>query len=152
MQLQLTTDAQNAIYELVLRHRRWTGKQIAEKLNVSEQLVSKVKKKAAFVSLIKVPDKIRKRAYQSMEETADYIDMKIDDLEDQLTQNKEVIVTEGGVAHKKSLALSPTEKSDIILKQINAAKLVNELRVIEEPMKILDWIGDHKNELSEITN
>lgn len=150
MQLQLTTEYHKAIYQARLKYPGWTQKQIAESLNVSQSLVSKIDKKRKVAVLIQVPEHVKKRAYQSMEETGDMLEMYITELEELKSEKKETITFDDEGKRKKSLiSQTPSEISNLIKMQIDTAVKLNELRTIEEPMKILDWIGNHK--LSEIT-
>lgn len=150
MQLELTTDYQKAIYQTRLKYPGWSQTQIAKHLNVSQPLVSKVDKKRKVATLIQIPESIKKRAYQSMEETGDILDMYITELEELKQDKKEVITIDDKGQKKKTLvSQSPTEISNIIKMQIDTSVKLNELRTLEEPMKVLDWIGTHK--LSEIT-
>ena len=150
MQLQLTTDYQKAIYQTRLKYPGWSQTQIAEHLNVSQPLVSKVDRKRKVATLIQIPEYIKKRAYQSMEETGDILEMYITELEE-LKQDKKEVITIDDEGQKKKILVSqsPTEISNIIKMQIDTSVKLNELRTLEEPMKVLDWIGTHK--LSEIT-
>lgn len=150
MQVVLNTEPQKAIYNLRLRFPSWTQQQIADELNVSRSLVQKIDKKRKVASLIQVPDSVRKRAYQSMEETADAIEMHITELEELKSKQKEIIMTDDSGPKKLLIDQTPAEKVGIIKTQIEARTKLNELRTIEEPIKVLDWIGTHK--LSEITN
>lgn len=151
MQLVLNTEPQKAIYRLRLKYPSWTQQQIADELNVSRSLVTKIDKKRKVVSLIQVPEQVKKRAYQSMEETGDAIEMYLSELEDLKTKKKEVIHFDKDTGPQKILVdQSPIEIKDIIKTQIETRTKLNELRTLEEPMKVLDWIGSHK--LSEVTN
>lgn len=150
MDVILTTDYQRNIYTLRLKHPDWTQKKIAEMLNVSQALVSKVDRKRSYASLIQVPDKIRKRAYQSMNETADSLEMYLSELEELKSKQKQIVIMgDKGKKSTTTIDQTPTEKSNLIKMQIDTRIKLNELRTLEEPMKILDWIGGHG--LPEVT-
>lgn len=150
MDVILSTDYQRNIYTLRLKHPDWTQGKIATMLNVSQALVSKVDRKRSYASLIQVPDRIRKRAYQSMNETTDSLEMYLSELEELKSQSKQIVVVgPDGKKSTTSISQSPIEKSNLIKMQIDTRIKLNELRTLEEPMKILDWIGSHK--LPEIT-
>lgn len=149
MQVILTTEYQKAIYNLRLKYPHWTQQKVADELNVSQPLVAKVDKKRKTAVLIQVPEHVKKRAYQSMEETADSIEMYLTELEELKDKQKPIIVTDDKGKQKQTLIdQSPTDKSNIIKLQIDTRMKLNELRTIDEPIKILEWIGSHK--LSEI--
>ena len=150
MQLKLTTDYQKSIYHLRLKYPSWSQQQLADELNVSQSLVANVDKKRKIASLIQVPELVKKRAYQSFEESSDRIEMYLTELEGLKQKKKEIITTdEEGTPKKLLITQSPTEITNIIKTQIDTTVRLNELRTLEEPMKILDWIGSHK--LSEVS-
>ncbi len=144
MQVELHTEAQQAIYELRLKYPKWKQRQIADALNVSRELVAKVDRKRKVAYLIQVPESIRKMAYQAMEEAADAYELYITELEELKSKKKEIVLAVDKEIKKTLLLQSPTEISNIIKLQIDTRTKLCDLRTLEEPQKVLDWIEQQK--------
>ena len=146
MQLELTTEAQKAIYKTRLQYPGWTQQKIADHLNVSNQLVSKVDRKRKVASLIQVPNLVKKKAYQTMEESADVYEMYITELEEKKRGKKTIIKQnpETGDYFKAEIDLEAMDIVAIIKEQVNIRSKLTELRTLDEPIKVLEWIGNHK--------
>lgn len=145
MEGNFSTPAQQAIYKILIMYPAWSTKQIAEHLNVSEALVYKVKARKKKISLVNLPQKMKEEAIETANDTTFAIKKIITNYVELRTQKKQVLVEiSNGKYEVTEIEQTPLEKSDLLVKELEARIMLRTLKLDNDTVKVMEWLSNQK--------
>ncbi len=152
MQLQLTTDVQVAIHQMLVKYPKMRHSDIAQELNVSDAMVTKVNKKMNKVAMIQIPRYIKEKAFQVIEETVDALEYYITDLELSKKESNPVLIHgQEGESKLLRIPLTQNEIANITKIQVEIREKIVNMRTMDQIIEVINWIDseNHKNKISK---